>query len=544
MAIMLLLFSLLLWLNVHNHIQCSSSITIDLATITIPEHTAVNHLLVSLSNMLHKTTKTSYHFLQPNSDPQRYFKLDSKTGELRTAIDLDREQICQNSNNQHYHHHYSSCKFHLKIFEVSNQTLIHIPIIITDVNDNQPHFPYPLSTITPHISENSPLQSKLFIEQANDRDELDYHRLTYRLIIQGNPSDFPFELETPDILNVDTNSLTSLTDPNRLALVLKQTLDREKIDNYNCTIVVIDTAKHEAFLYVRIIVDDVNDCSPSFEYDKYSVQIAENIPVNTTLVQVHAKDDDIGQNAKIFYSLTDASKQYENQFAIENTSGVITLKSKLDYEQRTSYIFYIEAKDSGNEPRSSHTLVNITLIDVNDVAPQIQIRFLPEINYNNIDLVEIEENYPKEKFFAQIIVTDRDTGLGGQVKLSFVSNTETNTNTDNDNDSFRLYQIDNSTYLLNRSKTFDSEQQQWHRLTFYAEDLDPKQPLSTTKTLIIRVIDVNDNEPVFLQSQYILSIDENNSMNETLTRIEAYDPDSADNGYISYSLETSNDTVP
>ena len=61
---------------------------------------------------------------------------------------------------------------------------------------------------------------------------------------------FPFRLET----NVDVS--------NRLALILIQPLDRERIDSYNCTLQVTDTAEHIEQLHIMIIVDDVNDQSP------------------------------------------------------------------------------------------------------------------------------------------------------------------------------------------------------------------------------------------------------------------------------------------
>ncbi|CAF4512382.1 unnamed protein product, partial [Rotaria magnacalcarata] len=49
---------------------------------------------------------------------------------------------------------------------------------------------------------------------------------------------------------------------NRLVLILIEGLDRETIDSYNCTLYVTDTGGHHAQLYIKIIIDDVNDQSP------------------------------------------------------------------------------------------------------------------------------------------------------------------------------------------------------------------------------------------------------------------------------------------
>jgi len=273
----------------------------------------------------------------------------------------------------------------------------------------------------------------------------------------------------------------------------------------------------------------------SFESEKYSIELSENTLINTTIVHVHAYDADIGLNGQIIYDFTDASKQFNNIFSINNETGVIYLRSLLDYEQRSSYIFYIEAHDLGKEIRSSQTLINITILDENDNYPIIHFRFLPEMNYNpSKDLLEISENYPIDKFFSQILVTDEDSNLNGKIRLWY----ETNDN------SFNLYQINNSTYFLNRTKSFDYEYQQFYQLKFFAEDLNLENPLQTNKILLINILDENDNIPQFLHSFYHLSLEENNQININLAKIEAYDLDNGENGRITYEILTNQSSFP
>ncbi len=215
---------------------------IELSEILIPEHTSIGHLLLTLNSSLTNQTY-SYRFVSSNHrEIQRYFSLNSSTGQLHIVNDIDREKICT--------HRYTKCKFLLKIFELFHETLYHIPILIEDINDHRPLFPYESSTIQLHISENSPpYQSKLFIQQAYDQDQIDNQKqLKYKLT--NLDKNFPFRLET----NADVSS--------RLALILTQSLDRERIDSYNCTLHVTDTARHDEQLQITIIVDDVNDQSP------------------------------------------------------------------------------------------------------------------------------------------------------------------------------------------------------------------------------------------------------------------------------------------
>ena len=281
--------------------------------------------------------------------------------------------------------------------------------------------------------------------------------------------------------------------------------------------------------------------SSSFEKETYSIELSELTPVNTTILQVHATDEDIDLNGKILYDFTDASQQFSNTFSIDKQTGVVRLRSSLDYEQRSSYVFYIQAQDLGKEPRSSQTLVNLTILDENDCAPKISFRFLPEIIYTpSKDLIEISESYPIDKFFAQILVTDDDSELRGQTRLWFEI---IDAHKENDH-SFYLYQIDNSTYFFNRTKSFDFESQQWHRLIFYAQDFDPIKPLQTSQILTIHVLDENDNIPKFLHSFYHLKLNENNQENKFLTQIEAFDPDSGENGRLTYEILSNETALP
>ncbi|UJR36122.1 hypothetical protein I4U23_028857 [Adineta vaga] len=500
-------FFLLFILLSFSYIFC---VPIELSEIIILEHTPKGHLLLTLNSSTTQQ-RSSYRFLSNNHrELQQYFSLNSSTGQLHIANDIDREKICT--------HRYVKCKFLLKIFELFHETLYHIPILIEDVNDHRPLFPYESSTIQLHISENSPpYQSKLFIQQAYDQDQIDNQKqLQYQL--KNIEKTFPFRLET----NVDVS--------NRLALVLIQPLDRERIDSYNCTLHVLDTAGHDEQLHITIIIDDVNDQSPIFESETYSIELSENTLVNTTIIQAHAIDADIGLNGQITYDFTDASKQFANTFSLDKQTGLISLRSPLDYEQRSSYIFYIQARDSGKESRSSQTLVNITILDENDCAPKITFRFLPEITYYpSKDLIEISESYPTDKFFAQIIVTDEDSSYRGQTRLWFEIIDERK----DVDQSFYLYQIDNSTYFFNRTQPFDYERQQWHRLIFYAQDFDPKKPLQTSQILTIHVLDENDNPPRFIHSFYHLKLDENNQENN-----------SNENGRITYDILTNETSFP
>ena len=60
--------------------------------------------------------------------------------------------------------------------------------------------------------------------------------------------------------------------------------------------------------------------------------------MQTSVARVHARDADAGENAHVTYRWADhTGSAYGSVFAIDAETGVVTLKSPLDYEQQQSY---------------------------------------------------------------------------------------------------------------------------------------------------------------------------------------------------------------
>lgn len=56
-------------------------------------------------------------------------------------------------------------------------------------------------------------------------------------------------------------------------------------------------------IVVRVPVQDVNDCPPTFVEEVYQVQISENVPQGSSVASVRATDCDAGSNAVLRYSI-------------------------------------------------------------------------------------------------------------------------------------------------------------------------------------------------------------------------------------------------
>lgn len=84
---------------------------------------------------------------------------------------------------------------------------------------------------------------------------------------------------------------------------------------------------------------DFNDHAPVFisPTNNFTIRVPENATLGTQIIQVRAVDDDIGQNAAIKYRLKHDLMGNHRTFAIDELSGVISLRSPLDRERQKVY---------------------------------------------------------------------------------------------------------------------------------------------------------------------------------------------------------------
>lgn len=89
------------------------------------------------------------------------------------------------------------------------------------------------------------------------------------------------------------------------------------------------------------------------------------------------------------------------------------------------------------------------------------------------------------------------------------------------------------------AKELDREAIAKHKMTIIAMD-NGIPPLSATASLIVNVVDANDNDPVFSQIAYEFLVEENQKVGAFVGKIAATDADLGDNAALKYSLFPSN----
>ncbi|NXE03108.1 PCDG7 protein, partial [Chaetorhynchus papuensis] len=166
--------------------------------------------------------------------------------------------------------------------------------------------------------------------------------------------------------------------------------------------------------------------------------------------------------------------------------------------------------------------VAISVTDVNDNAPELTV---------TSQLSAISEDSPPGTVVALLHVQDRDLGVNGEVRCSL------------DRDiPFRLQSSHGSYYSVVTARELDREQVSEYNVTVRAAD-GGSPPLQSSAVLSLRVLDVNDNAPVFSQAEYTVRVPEDVPVGSVLVTVTATDADEGLNGHVKYSLKKVSDVA-
>lgn len=424
--------------------------------------------------------------------------IDQTTGEIRTKVGLDRE---------------TRASYSLVAIPLSGDN-VRVLIKVLDENDNAPTFPTSVMNI--EFPENTPRDVKRTLLPARDLD-LDIFNTQKYNIVSGNINN-AFRLsshrERDGVLYLD--------------LQINGFLDRETTAAYSLVIEALDGGMPplRGEMTVNITIQDVNDNQPIFNQSRYFATVPENTTVGTTVLQVYATDNDYGENGQIEYFINRRQSDKENMFRIDPSTGVIAVNKPLDFEMKELHELVIVAKDHGLQPLETTTFVSIKVTDVNDNQPTINVIFL-----SDDATPKISENAKPGEFVARISVNDPDS----KTEYSNV-----NVTLSGGDGRFGLTTRDNIIYLVIVSLPLDRESQPNYILSVVATDTGTP-PLHASRTINLKVTDINDNAPEFDRELYRANVMEVSDPGTSVIQISASDKDEGNNSAISYSLmETPN----
>ncbi|XP_076089767.1 protocadherin Fat 4-like [Mytilus galloprovincialis] len=410
-----------------------------------------------------------------SGDTDSKFTIDSSTGQITLNGNLDRE----------------TTDYYLLVVQAKEQVGTYsasstVNVSISDVNDNIPICTF--MTFSSEIAESIAPASILQTFNCSDIDSTIHASLTYT-IVSGNTS--VFELSSNDML-------------------LKTALNFESdITSYDLVIQVSD-GTNLVNISGTISVTDVNEEAPEFTSVEYTIDVAENSTIGSTIVTLTATDTDTTD--VLTYTITSSG----SYFSIDSSTGDILLTKELDREIVDSHTINVSVSDSIN---NNFTTVTITVTDVNDNAP-----ILNPISYRG---TVSEDDVAAASVILTVAGTDADdilTDGNGNISFSIIDGDPTND-----------FQMNVTSGELETTKQLDYEITTSYSLVVRAVDrAGDSQSLSATAFITVSVTNVNEFDPVF-NDTFISSIDEDIDIGAPVLTVFTTDGDSGIAGDVYYS---------
>uniref|UniRef100_A0A3Q2I5Z1 Cadherin EGF LAG seven-pass G-type receptor 1 n=1 Tax=Equus caballus TaxID=9796 RepID=A0A3Q2I5Z1_HORSE len=434
-----------------------------------------------------------------------YFLIDADTGAVSTARALDRE-----TKDTHV----------LKVSAVDHgsprrSAATYLTVTVSDTNDHSPVFEQ--SEYRERVRENLEVGYEVLTIRATDGDAPSNANMRYRLLEGAG-----------GVFEIDARSGVVRT---------RAAVDREEAAAYQLLVEANDQGRNpgplSATATVHIVVEDENDNYPQFSEKRYVVQVPEDVAVNTPVLRVQATDGDQGQNAAIHYSIV--SGNLKGQFYLHSLSGSLDVINPLDFEAIREYTLRIKAQDGGRPPLiNSSGLVSVQVLDVNDNAP---------IFVSSPFQAAVLENVPLGHSVLHIQAVDADAGENARLRYRLVDTASASVGggsaglQDPASASDFPFQIHNSSGWITVCAELDREAVEHY--SFGVEAVDHgSPPMSSSASVSITVLDVNDNDPMFTQPVYELRLNEDAAVGSSVLTLRARDRDA--NSVITYQLTGGN----
>ncbi|XP_038154999.1 protocadherin-20 [Cyprinodon tularosa] len=251
------------------------------------------------------------------------------------------------------------------------------------------------------------------------------------------------------------------------------------------------------------------------EHHNQAVVLPENHPP-TALAVLELEGDS---------SFTDSSLAIEGDvpFFLSPQSGkyLLSTSKPLDYEMKSEYQISVVVQRTSSErlviapPRQE---IRVMVEDVNDNAPLFS---------QSLYQLEVEENNEPGVTLLQVSASDVDSGLNGRVTYRL------------DKGISGIFEVDSVSGLVSASVPLDRELNNVYKLLVSAQD-SGSPPLESQASIIINILDQNDNAPIFYTSHFIFFIPENALPFAQVGNIEVKDPDEGENGNIELKIVKEN----
>ncbi|XP_072807824.1 protocadherin alpha-13-like [Vicugna pacos] len=306
-------------------------------------------------------------------------------------------------------------------------------------------------------------------------------------------------------------------------LFVNSRIDREELcgRSAECSIhleVIVDRPLQ--VFHVEVEVTDINDNPPVFPESEKRIIIAESRPPETRFPLDGASDADIGVNSALTYRV------YPNDYFTldtqnnrEQTSSLsLVLRKSLDREEIQEHSLLLTASDGGKPELTGTVQLMITILDVNDNAPDFD-----QLIYK----VRVLESTVNGTLVIKLNATDPDDGTNGDIIYSFRRPVSPAI--------LYAFSINPDNGEVRTKGKLDFEEKKLYEIPVEAVDKG-NIPMAGHCTILVEVLDINDNAPEVTITSLALPVREDAQVGTIIALISVSDPDSGANGQVTCSL--------
>ncbi|KAK3801950.1 hypothetical protein RRG08_064544 [Elysia crispata] len=409
-----------------------------------------------------------------------------------------------------------------------------VSISIEDRNNQPPSFDEFLYYI--NVNETDPVDVTVKTIQASDKDST--ANLEYSILRNS------IQASDPDGRSLNSRStfdyLNAFGVRNQGEIFIQRPLDRALANEVSFTLQVKDlnteAGTPTATTQVTIIITGKANTNITFD-QATKVYMNENAGIGYNVITVTARDPN--NNAVTSYEMIQQPSISSSHFDVK-ANGRITLVDEIDYENddEADHLHRVVVRAISNDKKQSATVTaTISIVDVNDNNP----RFTKDVY-----TTEVPETYVYPMEVVTLFATDDDSTSYGPLDISISGGL--------DSDDFQIFQgppfegsrtSRRAAVIVAPNTKLDYRRRKEYDLRITVVDNVNKDfsnaRLSTNARLVIKVIDENNNSPIFVDSARSLAVPETAAIGQSIATLIATDEDGGKNGEISYTLQPKDD---
>lgn len=331
---------------------------------------------------------------QVSPEVRQLFKIDPKSGRLTLEGQVDFE------TKQTYEFDVQAQDLGPNPLTATCKVIVHV----IDVNDNAPAI-----TITPLTSISAGVA---YITEAAAKD-------SFVALISTTDRDSGANGQVHCTLYGHEHFKLQQAYEDSFMIVTTSPLDREKIAEYNLTVVAEDLGSppFKTIKQYTIRVSDENDNAPVFAKPVYEVSVMENNAPGAYITTVVARDPDLGHNGKVIYRLADfeiMGAPISTYVSLDPATGAVYALRTFNYEILKQLDLRIQASDGGSPQLTSSAIIKVRIVDQNDNAPVI---VNPVLSNGSAEVV-IPARAPHGFLVTQVKARDADEGVNAELTFS------------------------------------------------------------------------------------------------------------------------------